>query len=321
MKSYESSLISFVIPLFNEQSGLTSFHESLIETINSLNPNNYSFEIIYINDGSTDSTNNKLNVIAASDKKIRVIALSKNFGKEIATTAGISIAQGDAIITIDADGQHPVELIPSYIKSWQQGNLVVIGKRISNRGEGFIKRFGSVVFYKLFNKLTRVNLVPGATDFRLIDKIVQADFVRLSEHNRITRGLIDWLGYKRSYIEFDAKARAFDQSGYSFQKLSKLAVDSVISLSSSPLYITAYIGIVILPLSALLGLIMVVDKIFNDPLGWHTTGGAFVLILVLFLIGVLMMSQGIIGLYLSHIHSETQNRPLYIVDRQASTRL
>jgi dolichol-phosphate mannosyltransferase len=250
-----------------------------------------------------------------------LLSLSRNFGKEIAVTAGIQAAHGAAIFTLDADGQHPVALLPKFIEIWQAGTLVVIGLRTTNQGEGFVKRWGSRLFYNLFNRLTRLQLTPGATDFRLIDQAVQADFIRLTERNRITRGLIDWLGYKRAYVAFEGRPRLYDTAGYSFRKLCKLAIDSVISLSSSPLYVVAYMGMVVLPVSVALGLIMLVDAALGDPLQWHATGGAYVLVLVLFLIGVLLLSQGIIGLYLSHIHSETQNRPLYIIDQEASIRL
>ncbi len=319
MTAKASPLLSLVVPLYNEQAGLAAFHAALTKQLQTLPA--YHFEIIYCDDGSTDETLSRLQKLAKTNKRIRLISLSRNFGKEIATAAGIQLARGEAIITLDADGQHPIELLPKFIKRWQAGSKVVIGLRLANRQEGLIKRWGSRLFYKLFNRLTRLKLVPGATDYRLIDRTVQAEFNRMTERNRITRGLIDWLGYKRVYIRFTAKPRLHDQAGYSFKKLCKLAIDSVISLSSSPLYGMAYIGAVVLPISLLLGLSMLVNAALGDPLSWHVTGSAFLIVLLLFLIGLIMMSQGIIGLYLSHIHSETQNRPLYIIDREASIRL
>jgi dolichol-phosphate mannosyltransferase len=250
-----------------------------------------------------------------------VLSLSRNFGKEIAMTAGIHAARGRAIITLDADGQHPVELIPEFIKKWQAGSKVVIGVRVANAGEGWMKRVGSRWFYRLLNRLTGLKLRPGISDFQLIDRVVQQEFARMTERSRITRGLIDWLGYPRQYIEFKAKPRAMGEASYSIKKLFKLAVDSVVSLSISPLYMTAYIGAVVLPLSLLLGLGMFINWLARDPLGLHATGGAYVLVLLLCLVGVLLMSQGIIGLYLSHIHTETQNRPLYVIHEESSVRL
>lgn len=313
------SLITIVVPVYNEAAGLERFHAALTEQLAELP--DYVFEVIYCNDGSTDGTLKQLLQLAEANSNIRVLSLSRNFGKEAATTAGLRAAKGKAVITLDADGQHPIELLPTFLERWQAGVPVVIGLRTDNQSAGFMKRWGSKLFYGLFNRFTGMALVPNATDYRLIDARVNAEFCKLSERNRITRGLIDWLGYQRVYIRFRAKPRLHGDAPYSFRKLFKLAIDSAISLSSSPLYVTAYIGVIVLPLSLLLGLVMVVDALLGDPFNWHATGGAYVLVLILFLIGILLMSQGIIGLYLSHIHSETQNRPLYVIDEAASRQL
>ena len=311
-----SSTLSIVIPLYNESLNLPGLHASLCDVLAELT--DYMFEIVYVNDGSRDDSLQILHGLAARDKRVRIISLSRNFGKEVATTAGLHAAIGAAILTLDADGQHPVELIPLFIERWKLGSKVVIGVRTANQREGLTKRYGSKLFYSLINKFANTHIVPGSTDFRLIDRSVQAAFMRLTERNRITRGLIDWLGYQRDYIEFVANARQHGEAGYSLGALIKLAIDSVISLSASPLYIVAYLGAFVLLVSVILFIFMVVDRVLRDPLNLNLTGGAYVLVLMLFLIGVLLLSQGIIGLYLSHIHSETQNRPLYIIDEQHS---
>ncbi len=308
-------VLSVVLPVYNESAGLASFHDSLIKALSATKE---SYEIIYCDDGSTDDTTKLIRARCAKHPNIKLIRLSRNFGKEIAVTAGVHEAKGQAIITLDADGQHPVELIPQFVKHWQDGSKLVIGLRVSNQKEGLVKRLGSKLFYKFFNRLTGMKLAPNATDFRLIDQAIQREFMRMTERNRITRGLIDWLGYDRDYIEFHANPRLAGEAGYSFGKLFKLAIDSIISLSISPLYISAYIGAVVLPVSVLLGLLMLINLIAGDPLHLHASGGAYLLVLVLFLVGTLLVSQGIIGLYLSHIHTETQNRPLYIVDDDRS---
>lgn len=310
-----SSLISIVVPVYNESSNLPGLHTSLSSVLSKAE---YTFEVIYVNDGSRDDSLQILHEIAAKDSRVRILSLSRNFGKEIATTAGLHTARGTAIITLDADGQHPVELIPKFIERWKLGAKVVIGVRTANQREGIVKRLGSKLFYRTINWFASTHIVPKSTDFRLIDRVVQQAFAQMTERNRITRGLIDWLGYERDYIEYVANARQHGDAGYSFRSLVKLAVDSVVSLSVSPLYIAAYLGAFVLPVSVLLFLFMVSDAILRDPLNLRLTGGAYVLVLMLFLIGVLLLSQGIIGLYLSHIHSETQNRPLYIVDEQHS---
>ena len=318
MTQTNSPFLSFVVPLYNECQGVRDFHKALCKV---LEAHSIGHEIIYVDDGSTDGTTAIVREIAAEDKSVKVVCLSRNFGKEIATTAGIHTAKGEAVLTLDSDGQHPVELIPDFIGKWQEGAKVVVGVRTANRHEGFVKRFGSKLFYGVFSKITGFKLVAGSSDFRLIDRSVQRDFVQMTERNRITRGLIDWLGYKRVYISFVANPRLVGDAGYSFRKLLKLAIDSAISLSISPLYITAYIGAVVLPLSSLLGLGMIGNYFLGDPLGLHATGGAYLMVLILFLVGILLVSQGIIGLYLSHIHTETQNRPLFIIDKDQSVGL
>ena len=316
MADSEKLMVSIVVPVYNESAGLERFHESLINVLKKAAEDSY--EIIYCDDGSTDGTIEIIRRFNKQDPKVGLIRFSRNFGKEIATTAAVHEARGQAIIMLDADGQHPVELIPEFIAKWRAGNKVVIGLRTANHKEGFVKRFGSKFFYKILNRFAGLKIDPRATDFRLIDSGVQAEFARMTERNRITRGLIDWLGYERSYIKFKANPRLNGEAGYSFKKLFKLAIDSIISLSVSPLYIVAYIGGIVLPLSVLIGLIMVIDAIVGDPLNINATGTAYVAILLLFLVGVLLVSQGIIGLYLSHIHTETQNRPLYIIDKEDS---
>ena len=312
-------LASVVVPVYNEAGGLVEFNSALLGVLEKLTKGSY--EVIYCNDGSTDKTADLIQDFHKQNKRIKLVSFSRNFGKEIATTAGINQAIGQAVITIDADGQHPAELIPDFVAKWQAGAKVVIGLRTINQNEGLVKRYGSKLFYKIFNRVTGIKVLPGSSDYRLIDRSVQQEFARMTERSRITRGLIDWLGYDREYIKFKANPRLSGEAGYSFKKLFKLAVDSVISMTKSPLYISAYIGAVILPLSVLVGLFMVIDALLGDPLNLNATGSAYVVVLLLFLVGILLVSQGIIGLYLSHIYTETQNRPLYIVDKQKSVGL
>jgi dolichol-phosphate mannosyltransferase len=316
MAASHKQLISIVVPLFNEREVLPTFDAALRKVLGSMPENTY--EIIYCDDGSFDGSMTLIQTWCAKHTGTRLIRLPRNFGKEVATSAGLHAARGDAIITIDSDGQHPVEILPQFIKKWREGNRVVVGIRTANQREGVVKRLGSKLFYACFNKLAGIKLRPGSTDYRLIDKTVQHDFMQMTERNRITRGLIDWLGYERAYVHFKAHPRLHGRASYSFKKLSRLAVDSIISLSTAPLYITAYVGAIILPISALLGLFMLSNAFLGDPAHLHATGSAYVMVLLLFLISILMVSQGIAGLYLSHVHAETQNRPLYIIDEKAS---
>lgn len=315
MKS-TAPLISLVIPSYNESLNVDTFYKILTKQLTA--DIKHDYEILYVDDGSRDDTLAKVQALAVKDKRVHVLALSRNFGKEIANSAGISHATGDAILTIDADGQFPAELIPEFIQKWESGAQVVVGVRESNQKEGFIKRYGSMLFYKISNNLTGANIVPRSTDFRLIDKMVQKEFIRMTERNRVTRGLIDWIGFKQDYVYFHANARMAGEATYDYRKLLQLALSSFISLSIKPLYFAFYAGLIILPLSVLLAIFCITEMLIGDPLSLNITGTAYLVILVLFLLGVVLVSQGITALYLSHIHTETQNRPLFVVDTKSS---
>lgn len=309
-------LISIIIPSYNEGLNVDVFYKMLREVIDK--DEDHDYELLYIDDGSRDDTVEKLHRLASNDRAVRVLALSRNFGKEIATSAGIQYARGDALIMVDADGQHPAELIPEFIRKWEDGAQVVIGIRQSNHKEGPIKRYGSKLFYKLSNNMTGAQLIPGSTDFRLIDKVVQEEFNRLTERSRITRGLIDWIGFKQDYVEFHANARMAGEASYDYRKLVQLALNSFVSLSIKPLYFTFYAGMVILPLSVILFIFSAIETLIGDPMHLNITGTAYLVMVVLFLLGVVLVSQGVTALYLSHIHTETQNRPLFVADMRNS---
>lgn len=311
-------VVSIIIPAYNEAAGIKEFHEKLLLPAISKAPT-VSYEIIYVNDGSTDDTLNSLSLIAAKNKHVKVASLSRNFGKEVATSAGISLATGKAIIMMDSDGQHPPELIGEFISKWQTGAQVVIGVRASNQKEGSIKKWGSKLFYRLFNSVNGVQMQPGSTDFRLIDRAVQQEFIKLPEHNRITRGLIDWLGFKRDYVHFDAPARLAGEATYSSKKLLGLAMNSFVSLSLKPLFMLAWIGFIITLLSLSVGIFMLVEQyILGDPLSLNFTGAALLGIFISFLVGLVLTSQGVLAIYISHIHTHAQGRPLFVVDHSSS---
>lgn len=309
-------IISLVVPLYNEQYSLQQFNDKLLDFIKEQHDD---YKIIYVNDGSTDDTYKVLNSIALKHKFVSVVSLSRNFGKEIALSAGIYYAQGDAIITLDGDGQHPLSYLPEFIDKWQKGAAVVVGVRKHSGGSG-IKKLASSIFYKVFNAFSDVKLVPYSTDFRLIDKNVRAEFIKMQESNRINRGLIDWLGYSRDYVYFEPGIRQGGNAKYSFSKLVKLATDSFVSLTPVPLYIFGFIGILITPIALLLGLFIIFEQyILGDPLLLDFTGTAMLGVLIVFLVGLVLMSQGIIGLYLSHIQAQSANRPLFVIDYSKST--
>src|SRR5664279_4955137 len=260
--------LSVVVPVYNENSGLRHFHDALLAILKTADLQSY--EIIYCDDGSSDETATTVQVLCQENSRIKLVKLSRNFGKESALAAGIAQATGDAIITLDGDGQHPVELIPQFIKAWQNGSQVVVGVRQDNSGEGMFKRWGSKLFYSLFNAVSGQKLLAGSTDFCLIDCAVQKEFLRLTETDRITRGLIDWLGFERSYIYFNAKSRAVGVAGYGKAKLIKLAINSFVSMSPVPLYIFGYLGVFITLGSLFLGAAVLAEQVvLRDPLAWH----------------------------------------------------
>jgi len=311
--------ISVVVPVYNESRLIAGFHAALLAMLQTLS---YTFEIIYCDDGSSDETPELIRAWCKKDDRVKLIRFSRNFGKESALTAGLSEATGDAILTLDGDSQHPVELIPKFLAAWEAGAQVVIGVRTANSGEGWVKRHGSKLFYRLLNNITGQKTVPGSSDFRLIDRVVQEAFLLLTETDRMTRALIDWLGFKREYVYFKANAREDGAAGYTFSKLTKLATNSFVSQSPQPLYISGYLGIFITCAAFILGFAVFIEQILlGDPWSWNFTGTAMLGIMLLFLVGIVLVSQGVLALYISHIHSQAKGRPLYIIDRAASAGL
>lgn len=313
-------LLSLVIPAYNEAEGIEKFHNELLAP--ALHHLDYEYEVIYVNDGSRDDTLGKLSNLASDDKHIRVVSLSRNFGKEVATTAGISVSSGDATIIMDSDGQHPPEMIGKFVEKWRGGAQVVVGIRSTNQKEGLVKKVGSKAFYRLFNSASDAKMIPRSTDFRLIDKSVRDEFLRFSERNRITRGLIDWLGFKRDYVEFHSPARLAGSASYSTRQLVRLAVNSFTSLSLRPLFFFGWMGALITFLSMTTGIFILLEQfLLGDPMRLNFTGPALLGIFISFLVGIVLMSQGMLAVYLSHIYGQTQGRPLFVIDPTHSINL
>ena len=312
--------ISIVIPVYNEEKGFKKFYTEMLEP--ELKKLKYNYEVILVNDGSRDKTLEIVQGMAEKDAHIKVLAFSRNFGKEVALTAGIREATGDAILTIDADGQQPPNLIPEFIEKWEQGGEIIIGVRGKYEKHGFIAKLGSKLFYKMLNGMGVKDTVPGSTDFRIIDRAVADEYNKLTEHGRITRGLMDWMGFKKVYIDYIYGNRLAGKPSYNFGKLFNLAIDSFISLSSTPLMIFGWIGVFIAISSFVLGVFVGIEEfILGDPIGLKWTGTTCVAIFITFLVGLVLISQAITALYISHIHAEAQGRPLYIIDRKNSRNL
>ena len=319
--STAKSTVSIVIPVHNEEEGIKDFlDKKLLPTLEKITK--YKKEIVLVDDGSSDHTLSILQKYGESSPNTKVVALSRNFGKEAALSAGLGFANGAAAITIDADGQQPPELIPKFIEKWEEGADIVTGVRDHYTKHGFIQKIGSKLFYWLLRKMGNKHTVPGSTDFRLIDRAVIDEFTKLPEHNRITRGLMDWLGFRQEYIEYTYGVRMAGKPSYNLKKLFKLAIDSFVSMSTTPLIILGYLGAIITFLSGCLGLFCIINQyILGDPLHLYWNGAIQMTIFITFLIGIVLISQAITALYISHIHAETQGRPLYIVNKKTSKNL
>jgi len=306
-------LISIIIPIYNEEKNIPLIYAETKKVLGGLK-DKYDYEIIFIDDGSEDYSIWVLKKLAFMDDKIKYLQFSKNFGKEIATSAGINNSRGDAVIMLDADLQHPPELIREFLEKWENGAEIVVGIRNKNKGEGLIKKFGSFLFYKIINLISVTRIVPQSTDYRLLDRVVADEFNRFTERSRMTRGLIDWLGFRRDYVYFDAEQRINGNAGYSTLKLIKLALSGFISLSLFPLKFAGYLGIAIVLFSWPLGIFIFVEKyILNDPWGMSFSGPAILAVIILFLIGIVLICMGLMALYIGNIQNEVMNRPMYVV--------
>lgn len=297
--------------MYNEAENVAPFFKAISKVLDTLP---YAFEILFIDDGSTDDSNANARKLSKKKYTVRVLTLARNFGKEIATTAGIHAAEGEAAIILDSDLQHPVERIPEFIAKWESGSDVIIGVRDTQGHKNRIKSMGSEAFYKIMRKISDTNILPHSTDFRLIDRQVIDAFNTFTERERITRGLIDWLGFRRDVVYFEPNEREFGVPSYSFAKLVKLATSSFTTHSLFPLRLAGYVGAIFMLFFGILGILTYVESyLMNDPWGLSISGTAMLAILLLFAIGIILASLGLIALYVANIHGEVTNRPLYVI--------
>jgi dolichol-phosphate mannosyltransferase len=309
----ERPLISVIIPCCNEEGNVPRLHQALVHAFAPLG-DRYDAEFLFVDDGSEDGTAAAVEKLAKSDPRVKIISFSRNFGKEAATTAGIRYAKGDAVIMLDADLQHPPELIPHFLEKWRNGAEVIIGVRKKNKHYALVKRCGSALYYALMNTMSETAMIPRETDFRLIDRAVADAFNTFTERQRNTRALINWLGFKREHIEFDIDDRANGGASYSFGKLFHLAIYSFVSHSLFPLRLAGYLGTFITFFSGLLGVTVFFERyIWNDAWHWNVSGAAQLSIINVFLIGIVLICLGIVALYIENIQNETTNRPIYVI--------
>lgn len=302
--------IGIVVPVYREERNLRSLYERLEQVTSGLPQ--FEWEYVLVNDGSPDNSLQVLRLLAADDEKVKVIDLSRNFGKEIALTAGVhEVEDVDAVICIDADLQHPPELIPELIEHWEAGSEVVVTIRQSIEKQPLLKRIGSHLYYWIINKISDLEVVSQTTDFRLYDKKVVAAFKHTTERERMFRGIMDWLGFKRTFVEFRAAARTEGEAGYSYYKLWRLAVNSITSFSLWPLRLAGYLGGFITTVSGLALAWMLLNYLLQSR--WIYTPLAIVVVANTFLMGIVLMAIGLVALYVGTIHTEVINRPLYVI--------
>lgn len=299
--------LSIIVPMYNEEEALDGFFKRVQRVLQTVTP---SYEIICVNDGSRDLTLARLRHAAERDERIKVVNLSRNFGKEVALSAGLDHAAGDAVIPIDADLQDPPEVIPLMVAKWRAGAKLVLAKRRDRSTDGWLKRLTASGAYWLFSKLTHPQIPQNVGDFRLMDRDVVNAIKRLPERSRFMKGLFAWIGYEAETVEYDREARFAGETKWNYWKLWNFALDGITSFSSLPLRVWSYLGFgVSLFAMGYLGFTIAKTMIF----GLDVPGYASLLSVILFFNGVLLVGIGVIGEYLARIFTEVKARPLYIV--------
>ena len=299
--------LSIIVPMYNEEAAMDGFFKRVQRVLQTVTP---SYEIICVNDGSRDLTLARLRQAAERDERIKVVNLSRNFGKEIALSAGLDHAAGDAVIPIDADLQDPPEVIPLMVAKWRAGAKLVLAKRRDRSSDGWLKRLTANGAYWLFSKLTHPQIPQNVGDFRLMDRDVVDAIKRLPERSRFMKGLFAWIGYEAETVEYDREARSAGETKWNYWKLWNFALDGITSFSSLPLRVWSYLGFGVSVFAmAYLGFTITKTMIF----GLDVPGYASLLSVILFFNGVLLVGIGVIGEYLARIFTEVKARPLYIV--------
>ena len=304
-------LLSVVIPCFNEEAVLEETHQRLTSVLEQLE--HISFELIYVDDGSRDQTAKLLHELQASDARVRAILLSRNFGHQVAVTAGLEHATGDAVVIIDADLQDPPEVILEMVARWRDGYHVVYGMRTEREGETAFKLWTAKIFYRLLNRVSKIKIPLDVGDFRLMDRQVVEALLLMPERDRFLRGMVSWVGFRQVAVLYHRAPRFAGESKYPLLKMLRFAVDGVLSFSFAPLRMAIWMGFMAMAL-AIGGIIWAVFERFtsnNWVRGWAST-----FVAILFLGGVQLISLGIIGEYIGRIYGEVKQRPLYLVQER-----
>lgn len=306
----QKKIISVVIPVYNEEKNLPLLYTTLCDIFQKLKQ--YHFELIFVDDGSRDQSWEVINSFAQTDDRIKAFSFSRNFGHQVALQAGYDNASGDAIISMDADMQHPPELIPALLQKWCDGSAIVYARKI-NRKDGFLKKRCASFFYRFINVICSTPIPRHVSDFRLIDKKVLVVLQACKERNPFWRGLVAWTGFSCSYVDCQYFERHAGQSGYTWKKMFQLAFDGITSFSRFPLHVAAYVGFISLFFAAVVGLYMVSATIFAGAsyglTAWLAEG-------LFFLVAGQFLGLWMLGEYVGRIAENQKDRPLYIVDKK-----
>ena len=301
--------ITIIIPAYNEEESLPHLYERLEKLMNSMG--NYEFEILFVNDGSKDNTIKLIKEYREKDNRISYVDFSRNFGKEIAMIAGLDYAKGDCVIFMDADLQDPPELIPELVKYWEEGYDDVYAKRNSRKGETWLKKFTSKMYYRVLQRLTNVPIQEDTGDFRLLDRRCVNALKKMRESQRNSKSMFSWIGYNKKEVLYDRDARIAGQTKWNYKKLVDLAIDGITSFTTSPLKISTYISI-----PTFIALFIYFIYVIVKCIVTNTVVQAYqaIILLILFFSGIQILLFGIIGEYLGRIFNESKNRPLYLVN-------
>lgn len=304
--------VDLVIPVYNEEEGILAFHQQLRQAIDALP---YTFTIIYVNDGSKDGTADRLDHIAAQDGRVTLVELSRNFGHQAALTAGLDQAQGDYVISLDGDGQHPPEMIAEMLRQAQNGYDIVLTQRMEQQALSPFKRRTSAAFYNLINRVADTRVVPGSADFRLLSRGAAEGLRSMTEYHRFLRGMVTWMGYKTVILPYQQPERLAGTSKYSLKKMVRLAMDAIFSFSLVPLYIGISVGAIFM-LLAFIEVLYVLSFWFSGNQASLAPGWSSLMFVLLFVGGAILIALGFIGVYIGYIFQEVKNRPVYLVRRK-----
>lgn len=302
--------ISAIVPSYNEEKNVPLIYKRLTDTLSQISD---KYEIIFVNDCSKDSTLSVIKQISEKDSHVKYISFSRNFGHQIAVSAGLDMCKGKAVIIIDGDLQDPPELILEMYKKYQEGYKVVYARRKTREGETWFKKATAKIFYRILAAMTSIEIPVDVGDFRLIDKVVVKHLKNMPEKSKYLRGQISWIGYKQTFVEYHRDARLYGKTNYPLKKMIRLALDGITAFSDKPLKMASAIGII----SAIISLLAIIYALLSHFIfDSAVSGWTSLIISVLFIGGVQLITIGIIGEYIARINNDVRNRPLYIIEEQ-----